>query len=306
MGVAAPRGMPLRGRARLQEVLAGYLFAAPAVSILTFFIALPIVYVAYLSLFDYDLLSPEKARWIGLGNYRAALDDPVFRIALRNVVFYTLGVVPTQVAIALVLALFLSWGVRGQSLFRISYFLPTVTSSVVVSFMFLYIYSNTGLLNWLLTRLGLPPHNWMQEVRLALPSIMAMNVWSTVGQLLVLSLAGLGEIPASLYEAALVDGAGTWQRLRYVTLPLLRPTLLFVVVVSTIGCMQVFDQMYLMTGGTGGPANATMTLVLYIWKNAFGGYFEVGYASALSFILFALILGLAIVQYRMLGKEVQY
>lgn len=291
---------------KLQDVLTAYLFLVPALVILgTFFIG-PVLYATYLSFFNYDILSPETASFIGLGNYREALRDPVFIKAAKNVLIYAAGVVPTQMVIALILALMVTTGVKGQNAFRVAYFIPTVTSSVVVSIMFLYIYSTGGILNNILGWFGVPPTNWMEDARTALPSIMLMNVWSTVGQYMVLFTAGLNDIPDSFYEAARVDGAGYWQRLRFITLPLLRPTTLFVSIMSVIGTLQLFDQAYLMTNGQGGPADATMTVVLYIFKNAFGGYFRMGYASALAVLLLLVILLITYVQKKWFGEEVQY
>ncbi|WP_374711591.1 carbohydrate ABC transporter permease [Symbiobacterium terraclitae] len=291
---------------KVQEIATAYLFLVPAIVILGTFVIGPVLYAIYLSFFDYDILSPETARFIGLGNYFEAFRDPVFKKAFTNVVIYAAGVVPTQMVIALILALMVTTGVRGQNFFRVAYFIPTVTSSVVVSIMFLYIYSKTGLLNHILGWFGIPPVSWMENARTALLSIMMMNVWSTVGQYMVLFTAGLNDIPDSYYEAAMVDGATYWQRLRYITLPLLRPTTLFVSIMSVIGTLQLFDQPYLMTNGQGGPADATMTVVLYVYKNAFGGYFRMGYASALATILFVVILALTYIQKRWFGEEVQY
>lgn len=302
--VAAPRP---RGRtARWDEVAAGYLFLLPACLILGIFVVAPLFYAAYLSLLKYNLLRPQEIRFVGLANYVQAWHDPVFWIALRNIFVYAAGVVPTQMVIALFLGLLVGSGLRFQGFFRVVYFVPTVTSSVVVSYMFLYLYANTGLLNHILAFFHLPTREWMNNTSTALPAIMAMNVWSTVGQYMVIFLAGLQEVPQSFYEAAMIDGAGWWQRLRYITLPLLRPTTLFIGVMSVIGTLQVFDQMYLMTDGNGGPLNSTMTMVLYIWKWAFGGYFNMGYAAALSVLLFLIILVLTIIQKRWFGEEVQY
>lgn len=291
---------------RVQELLAAYIFLIPALVVLGTFFVGPLLYAVYLSFFNYDILSPETAQFIGLGNFKEAFKDPVFIKAAKNVLIYAAGVVPTQMVIALILALLVTSGVRGQSIFRVAYFIPTVTSSVVVSIMFLYIYSTGGLLNSLLGWFGIPPTNWMENVKTALPSIMMMNVWSTVGQYMVLFTAGLSDIPDSFYEAAKVDGASYWQRLRFITLPLLKPTTLFVSTMSVIGTLQLFDQAYLMTNGQGGPADSTMTVVLYVYKNAFGGYFRMGYASALAVILLVAILILTYLQKRWFGEEVRY
>lgn len=291
---------------RLQELFAAYLFLIPALVVLGTFFVGPLLYAGYLSFFDYDIMATQNSQFIGLGNFKEAFHDPVFLKAAKNVLIYAAGVVPTQMVIALLLALLVTSGVRGQNIFRVAYFIPTVTSSVVVSIMFLYIYSSGGILNSILGWFGVPPTNWMENVRTALPSIMMMNVWSTVGQYMVLFTAGLNDISDTFYEAAKVDGASYWQRLRYITLPLLKPTTLFVSTMSVIGTFQLFDQAYLMTNGQGGPVDSTMTVVLYVYKNAFGGYFRMGYASALAMILLVVILILTYVQKRWFGEEVRY
>ncbi len=291
---------------KVQEIVTGYVFLVPALIILGTFVIAPILYAGYLSFFRYDILSPQNTAFIGFENYLEAFRDPVFIKSVKNVIFYAAGVVPTQMVIALMLGLAVTSGVKGQNFFRVAYFIPTVTSSVVVSIMFLYIYSTTGLLNHILGWFGIPPHNWMEDVRTALPSIMAMNVWSTVGQYMVIFSAGLNDIPDVFYEAAKVDGATYWQRFRHITLPLLKPTTLFISTMSIIGTLQLFDQAYLMTDGNGGPNDATMTVVLYIYKNAFGGYFRMGYASAISVLLLLLILVLTLIQKKWFGEEVQY
>lgn len=170
---------------RLQELFAAYVFLIPALVVLGTFFVGPLLYAGYLSFFDYDILAPQNSQFIGLGNFKEAFHDPVFLKAAKNVLIYAAGVVPTQMVIALLLALLVTSGVRGQNIFRVAYFIPTVTSSVVVSIMFLYIYSSGGILNSILGWFGVPPTNWMENVKTALPSIMMMNVWSTVGQYMV-------------------------------------------------------------------------------------------------------------------------
>jgi multiple sugar transport system permease protein len=290
-----------------EDTVTGYLFVLPAMMILGIFLIGPLLYQFYLSLFDYDLLAPMDARFVGLDNYVEALTkDPLVWRALRNILIYAVGVIPIQMVIALGLALMVNTPIRGRTFFRGAFFLPTVTSVVVVSFIFLYIFASNGLLNYILSPMGLEPRNWMEDPRTALPAIMATAIWSTVGQFMVINLAGLQEIPDHLYEAAAIDGATSWQRFRFVTWPLLRPVTFFIATMSIIGTLQVFDQMYLMTNGQGGPADSTMTMVLYIYKNVFGGYFRVGYGSALAVILFLIILILTLFQRRFFGQEIQY
>ncbi|MDI3298753.1 MAG: sugar ABC transporter permease [Bacillota bacterium] len=287
---------------RLQETATGYLFVLPVLAVYAVFTVGPAVWAAILSFQDYNLIGGFRG-WVGAGNYVRMLRDPVFVKALLNTVYYVLGVVPTQTFIALVMAVVLNMELRGRSVFRTLYYLPSVTSSVVISLLFLQILSEQGLLNAALRALGFHPPNWLQNTALALPSIMAVNVWTTVGTMMILYLAALQNIPTELYEAAEIDGASPWQQLWHVTVPQLRNATFFVVTNGIIGCFQVFDQMFIMTDGNGGPLNSTMTLMLYIYKNAFGGYNAMGYAAAISFALFAMILVIVIVQRRLFREE---
>jgi len=288
---------------RLVRHLTGYIFLAPMIVILGLFVVFPIVYVLYLSLFRVDLLAGTWT-FAGLDNYRYLLEDMKVRYALRNTITYAAVVVPTQTVIALLLAAILNTGIRGREFFRVAYFVPTVTSSAVLTLIFMWMYSKTGLLNAILNRLGLPGYDWLNDPRIALVSIMIMNIWSTVGQYMVIYLAALQDIPRTLYEAARVDGASWWQQLRYVTLPMLKPATNFVVIMGIIGTLQLFDQAFIFSDGSGGPNNATLTMVLYIYQNAFRN-FDFGYAGALSFVL-AVVIMIGTVLYRALAGEGRY
>ena len=300
------RCAPLRSSSRgyrLGRHLAGYTFLAPMIIVMGVFVVFPILYVLYLSLFRVDLLAGTWT-FAGLDNYRYLLEDVKVRYALRNTITYAAVVVPTQTVIALLLAAILNTGIRGREFFRVVYFVPTVTSSAVLTLIFVWMYSKTGLLNAILNRLGLPGYDWLNDPRIALVSIMIMNIWSTVGQYMVIFLAALQDIPRTLYEAARVDGAGWWPQLRYVTLPMLKPATNFVVIMGIIGTFQLFDQAFIFSDGSGGPNNATLTMVLYIYQNAFRN-FDFGYAGALSFVL-ALIIMIGTVLYRALAGEGRY
>ncbi len=297
---------PLRRRKRISrsatsQAIAGYLFVLPAFVSLAVFIGGPILYSFYLSFFHFSYLDPQNATWAGLDNYLHLFVDPVFLQALTNTAEYSLGVVPVQTAIALLLALVVD-RVKGKSLFRVIYYLPTVTSTVAVAVMFIFIFNPTGLLNTILLNFGIHGPNYFFDPNFALPSVMAMAVWSTVGQFMIIYLAGLQDIPEEVYEAAAIDGAKGFDLLRFITIPLLRRTSFLVIVMGMIGTFQVFDSVYVISQGNGGPMGATMTVVLDLFNKAFKDM-NMGYASAMGFTLFAIILILTLVQNLVLGKE---
>lgn len=270
----------------MREAASAYLLLSPALLLLALFVFGPLAFVVLVAFFDWDFLRPDRS-FAGLSNFAELAGDDLFRIALRNTTVYALGVVPVQTGLALLLALIVNRGIPARGLFRAAFYVPAITSSVVTSIIFLWIYAKPGLLNYLLSKFGIAGPDWIGSPRYALGAIMALNVWSTSGYFMVAFLAGLQNIPAALYEAARLDGAGVVARFRFVTLPGLRPTLFFVVTVGLIGCFQVFDQIYVMSAG--GPVNATTTLSYFIYLCAFR-YFRFGYAAAAALVLFALIL----------------
>ncbi|MFC4075671.1 carbohydrate ABC transporter permease [Salinithrix halophila] len=280
----------------------GYLFTLPVIVSLTVFLIGPILYAFYLSFQQFTFLNPDLSQFVGWDNYMRLLQDKRFHTALKNTSFYSLGVVPVQVSIALLLALIVNSRLRGKTFFRVAYFLPTVTSTVAVSVMFLFLFKRDGLVNAFLSLFGVEGRSWMLDIDFALPSIMLMAVWTTVGQFMVIYLAGLQDIPSDLYDAAEVDGAGPFRQFWHITLPLLKPTTFFIVVMSIIGTFQVFDQMYVISKGEGGPLDSTLTVVLYLYNVAFKD-FEMGYASAIAFFLFAVILVLTLIQRKFFGEE---
>ncbi|WP_237700173.1 carbohydrate ABC transporter permease [Caldalkalibacillus thermarum] len=284
---------------RMGEFLTGYVMLMPAMLLLAIFFFYPILFVFSLAFQDYNLLRNEGT-WIGLENFKRLFDDGVFHRSLYNTFFYVIGVVPVQTAIAVLLALIVNANIRGKTFFRAAYFIPSITASVVASLIFLYIYSRNGMLNSFLSWFGVEPRVWFEDPTFALPSIMVMNIWSTIGQLMVLFLAGLQDIPEDVYEAAAIDGASPVQRFFYITLPLLKPTMFFVVVTGFIGTFQIFDQAFIVSGGTGGPQNATMTMALYLYINAFD-YMDMGYAAAIAFVLFVIIFTVTVIQKSLFG-----
>ena len=261
-----------------------------------FFGAYPILFSLAISFTDYNPLQGGM-NWLAFDNYVLAVHDPLFWQSLKVTALFVAGTIPLTTLGALFLAVLLNRSRRARGFLRASFFLPTVVSLVVVSLIFKQVYSPFGLLNTFLQGLGMEGHPWLQDPLTALPAIMVMDVWAALGYYTVIYLAGLQTIPKELYEAADVDGGGAWEKMRHVTLPLLLPTTLFVVVINTIRSLQVFIEVFVMTRG--GPLNSTLTSVYYLYEQGFR-YFDMGYASALAYILFALTLGLSVVQSRLL------
>jgi multiple sugar transport system permease protein len=247
---------------------------------------LPVGAALLISATSWDVLT--APRFVGLGNYAELARDPLFGQVVANTLLYVAVTVPVGIALALALAVPLDGGLRGAALYRTAFFLPVVASSVAVAVVWRWLYSSDfGLLNWLLGA-NVP---WIASSEWALPSVMIAAVWKGLGYDLLVFLAGLKSIPAGLYEAAALDGASAWQRFRLITLPLLAPTTFFVLVVALVRSAQVFDLAYVLTGG--GPANATNTVVLFLYEVAFH-HFRMGYAAAAAWLLFAAVFGLVL------------
>ncbi|MBD2236626.1 sugar ABC transporter permease [Aulosira sp. FACHB-113] len=289
-------------RWNMTENLAGYLFMMPAILVLGIFVILPILYAVFLSLHKVQLLGGIEYQFIGFRNFSRLVEDERVGIALRNTAEYVAIVVPSQTILALILAVTLNSGIRGKNWWRILYFLPTVTSSAVLTLIFMWIYNTDGLLNDFLAALGLPTYNWLGDPAVALKGIMIMNIWSTAPFFMVIYLAALQDIPQSLYEAAELDGANGWQKFIHVTIPILKPVTFFVVAMGIIGTFQLFDQSYIFSGGTGGPNNATLTVVLLIYQAVFRNL-QMGYAAAIAFLLAAIIIAMTLIQQRLFGGD---
>lgn len=278
-----------------------YSFLFPAVVSLGVFLLGPIFYALYVSFFHFSFLDPQNAKFIGFLNYVHLFEDPEFLHALWNTSLYTLVVVPVQTALALFLALIVN-NIKGKTFFRVAYYLPTVTSTVATSVMFTFIFAPSGILNKFLLVFGIHGPNYFNSPTFALPAIMGMAVWSSAGQFMIIYLAGLQDIPEEVYEAAWIDGAKGWRLLTSITVPLLRRTTFLNVVMSMIGTFQVFDQMYVISGGTGGPLHSTLSVVLDLFNKGFKTM-QMGYASAMGFVLFGIVLLLTLVQQFFLGRE---
>lgn len=285
----------------LEKPVITWTFLAPWLLTLGIFWLYPLLHSFYLSFTRYSTLSNETT-WIGLGNYQHLLHDEVFWAALRNTLIFVVGTIPFTTIFALLLAVMLNRKIAWRGLYRAGYFIPSVTSIVVLSLIFTNLYARDGYLNMLLSMVGMsgPSDGWLQNTSTALPAIMAMDVWIAIGYYVVLFLAALQTIPAELYEAADIDGASAWTQFTRVTLPGLRPMILFVVVINTIRSFQVFTEVYVMTKG--GPLNSTTTLVYEVFENAFDRADMMGYASAIAYVAFLLILAVSLVQFRLLGR----
>ncbi|MEA3560508.1 MAG: sugar ABC transporter permease, partial [Candidatus Omnitrophota bacterium] len=266
-----------------------YLFIAPAVILFFVFTFFPVIASFLLSFCKYNVLSAPQ--WVGLENYRRLfLGDPRFLKALRNTALYVLGVVPVGISISLVLAVAIDQKIRFKNFYKTLFFMPVVTPVVAYSVIWRWLYAGEkyGLINHWLMKIGLGPVDWVMNPNWVLPGLMVVAVWAGLGYNMILLLAGLQAIPATFYEAAEVDGASSWHKFWHVTLPLLRPILLFVLIMSMINSFQLFELAYIMTAGTGegigGVLDSGLPLVSYLYERGFQR-FEMGYASAIAYVL---------------------
>jgi multiple sugar transport system permease protein len=292
-----------RKRREWIEWLTGYAFLAPSFVILAVFIYFPVAYAFGLSLFKWRILRGDPA-FIGLGNYQLLLTSEDFWQAMWNTLYFAVGSIPTGMALALVIAILLNRPMRALAIYRTAYFLPTVTSMVAVSVVWMWIYHpDVGLLNYALERLHLPAVRWLNDPRWAMPALILLNIWRGLGYNVIIYLAGLQNVPQHLYEAAQIDGANRWQLFRHVTWPLLTPTTFLILIMAVVNSFQVFTEFSVMTQG--GPLGSTTVLVYYLYQQAFQ-QFNMGYGSALAIVLFLLILGLTLVQNKVLEPRVHY
>ena len=292
---------PSRFRYWRQWVTA-YLFLTPWLIFPLVFIAGAIVLAFYFSFTSYDLLSDPV--FVGLANYQKAFQDPVFLHALRNVATYTAVVVPSQTFIGLVMAAVLNQKLPFRRFFRVAWYLPCVASSVVTTLIFMWLFLPDGFINAAINFLGIPLRiNWLGDEATALPSIMFMNIWATAATFMLIFLAAMQDVPGPIYEAADLDGAGPIRQFFQITIPLMRPAIFLVVLLGTIGCFQLFDQVKIATNG--GPNEATLTVTYLLWREGFRDL-NMGYASALGVILFAVIFVISLVQRRILDQRPDY
>jgi multiple sugar transport system permease protein len=285
-----------------QQRLAAYLFVLPSLLFLAVFVIYPILSAFYLSFHRYTLLEPPV--WRGLDNYRDLLDDPRFFKALGNTFLFAVMTVPVGTVCSLLLAVLINQPLRAIVALRTIYYLPVVTSFVAVSFIWLWLYEpQFGIFNQVLAAVGLPPLAWLRDPNTALLSIALLSIWKNAGYNMVIFLAGLQGIPQYLYEAAEIDGASAVQRFRYITVPMLSPTTFFVFVVYFIGALQMFVQSWILTQG--GPLDSTLTVVYLIYQNGFENL-KMGYAAAMSVVLFLFIAAVTYLNTRVVRYETHF
>ncbi len=301
-GTAIHRRPSLIKRLAASEHLAGWAFVAPAVILIAVFALIPIGWSLLLSLQANNLIAP--GHYVGLANYRALAKDPVFRSAIGHTIVYTVIFVPVSVVGALGLAVALNRKIRGTRFYRLAVFVPLVTSTVATGIIFLWLLDPTfGLVNYVLSLLGLPQQQFLQDPNEALYCIVAMTVWGWLGFDVIIYLAALQGIPTDLLEAAEIDGASRWSAFRSVVVPLLGPATLFLVVWSTINALQLFDEIYVTTRG--GPLESTTVIVYYLYQQAFQ-FFNGGYGAAIAWVLFVAILIVTMFQLWVGRRRVYY
>jgi multiple sugar transport system permease protein len=302
MRLSRPAGASLRYRWYVP-----YLFLLPGLSLYLLWMVYPLGYEFYISFFDWKIMPGQTSQYIGLENYRQVLQDKTFWLSLENTVRYTVVTVIGQMVIGLALAVLVHRVFIAKRFFRAIYYLPVVTSWVVVSFLFQFIFSSHpgGLANYVLTELGLlsEPVSWMTETNTAWVIIYSLGIWKGIGWAMVIFLAALQGIPVELYEAAAIDGAGEWGQFRRLTLPLIRRTTMFVLVALVIGGFQVFISVYLITGG--GPLHRTEVMLSYMYDRAFDRLWF-GYGAAISYILAAIVVFVSFVQMRFFRQTDEY
>jgi ABC-type sugar transport system permease subunit len=279
--------------------LSPYLMVAPYVLHFLVFISFPVIFSFFLMFNQWNIISPMK--FVGFQNFYKLLHDAQFFRSLLNTLIFLVIHIPLQIIIALAFAVLLNQKIRFIGFFRAAYFLPVVVSGVVVTILWQQLYGyETGLLNRMLAGMGIQKVGWLTNPAIAMASIAIMATWKNVGLYIVLFLAGLQTVPHYLYESADLEGANAWQKFRYITLPMINPTMFMVVILSTIGGFSLFIEPYVMTGG--GPLNSTLSAVLYIYKEGFF-YYHMGYASTLGFFFAGVILLVIIFQKKYVERE---
>jgi len=301
----AAEAAPSASRRPWRDDLVGWAFAAPFVILFVVFLAFPILASFLLSFTSFglrDIANPVGTSVIGIKNYVDLFADPKFWKALFNTFYFVVVGVPVTLAIGLLIATALSRGVtRFRTAFRVGYYLPVITSIVAIAVVWRFLLNpDAGLINMLLGGLGIKGPAWLADPVFAMPSIIAMAVWRNLGFAMVVFLAGLQTIPAALYESASIDGAGRWQAFRFVTIPMLRPTILFMTVITTIGYLQLFEEPFVMTGG--GPLDSTLSITMYMYQQGFT-FFHQGYASAIAYVLFVIVALIAFLQFKFLRSD---
>ncbi|HWE60686.1 MAG TPA: sugar ABC transporter permease [Chloroflexota bacterium] len=273
-----------------------YLFIAPQIVGMLAFGLVPMIAVLVLSFGNWDLI--HAIRWVGLNNYSTEVSDPIFWKSVKNTIYYTGVFIPASLILALLVALVLNRKLAFRAWYRAIFFMPVITPTVAVALAWTWLLNpDFGLVNILLSYLGINGPQWYASLQWAMPSVILVSVWRNFGYSMVIFLAGLQGVPSQLYEAAQVDGASRWAQFWHITLPMLSPTTFFLIVTNIISSLQVFDQVYMMTGGQAGPADATRVIVFHIYALAFR-LFQFGQASAATIFLFIVILLITLLQFR--------
>jgi multiple sugar transport system permease protein len=288
---------------RMRKEWTSYVFISPSIILFSIFTVFGVIYSFYLSFHKWNILDPEKV-YVGLDNYARLLGDERFHRAVFNTLYYTVFAVPLTMGVGLSVALLLNNKLRMQGFFRAMYYLPTITPFVVSAIIWKWVYQGDyGLLNYYLLQLGIiqKPVLWLSDPNLAMPAIILMSVWAGAGGQMVIFLAGLQSISEEYYDAAKVDGANAFQRLIYITIPLLNTTTFFLFITSIIGSFQIFAQIYIMTSG--GPLGRTTTIGYYLYERAFLR-FDMGYASAIGYAMFAMMFVFTLIYLRWMSREI--
>ncbi len=277
---------------------AAYFFLAPALSAIFIFFFIPVISAFIISFTDFDIYALgdfSTIRFIGFNNYIKLFDDPLFYTALKNTFYFVIMAGPLSIAVSLGAALLLnSKLVKYKSIFRLSYFIPVVTTLVAVAIVWRFIYHpKFGIINYILSLIGIAPIDWLGDPSTAMPAIVLMSVWKNFGYNMIIFIAGLQNIPEDLYEAASIEGATGWQKFRSITLPMLAPTTIFISIITMIGYFQLFAEPYIMTQG--GPLNSTLSIVQFMYQEGFR-WWNMGYSASIAFVLFFIIMLGTIIQ----------
>src|SRR5215216_2884218 len=305
--IAKTQPRPSRVGETLRQVRknwSAYMFLAPGLIHFMIFTVFAVAFAFYISFHEWNIIRPEKP-FVGVENYTRLIQDTRFHRSVINTFTFMIGV-PLNLISGLAVALLLNTKVRGQALFRTMFYIPVVTPLVVSSIIWKWLYQGDyGLLNYYLLKFGIIHDKifWLADPNLALPALILMGIWIGTGGPMVIYLAGLQSIPQEMYDAAMVDGASAWQRLLYITIPLLRPTTFFLIVTNIIYTFQIFTEVYIMTNG--GPLNRTTTIGYYLYVNAFREL-DMGYATAMAFVLFAMIFVFTVIQWKYTRGDVEY
>jgi putative chitobiose transport system permease protein len=280
--------------------LTPYLFLAPALLVIAIFVLYTIVAVVYYSFTDYSIVTPPE--WVGLRNYQKLVQDPIFWQALSHSFIYLI-VTPTLIFLCIVLAIVVNRKLPGISAFRAMYYIPVISGSIAVSIAWRLMLDTNGILNGILISLGIlkDPVQWLAEPAYTLPIAMLLTTWMGLGYYMMIFLAGLQNISQDLYDAALIDGCNAWQKHWYISIPGLRPQITFVAAISSLAALQVFNEIFILTGGLGGILNSGVTMVFYLWRQAFRLQ-HAGYASAVGIVLLVIALAFSIVNIRFLER----